>query len=72
MRMMKFTQNTDSVRHYRRPYPDQRGQRGQRVGTLTRRANRAKLGAVALMGAYWFRLCRYARGGMPRMVRWPR
>ena len=23
-------------------------------------------------GAYWFRLGRYARGGMPRMVRWPR
>ena len=26
----------------------------------------------AVMGAYWFRPGRYARGGMPRMVRWPR
>ena len=24
------------------------------------------------MGAYWFRLEERARGGMPRMVRWPR
>jgi hypothetical protein len=24
------------------------------------------------MGAYWFRLWKYARGGMPRTVRWPR
>src|SRR5438552_17807646 len=24
------------------------------------------------MGAYWFRPGRYAGGGMPRMVRWPR
>jgi len=27
---------------------------------------------VSLVGAYWFRLGEYARGGMPRMVRWPR
>ena len=26
----------------------------------------------AKSGAYWFRLSEYARGGMPRMVRWPR
>jgi len=25
-----------------------------------------------LLGAYWFRPGRYVRGGMPRMVRWPR
>jgi hypothetical protein len=24
------------------------------------------------LGAYWFRPGEYARGGMPRMVRWPR
>ncbi len=26
----------------------------------------------ALLGAYWFRPGGYVRGGMPRMVRWPR
>ena len=29
-------------------------------------------GFVRLMGAYWFRPGECARGGMPRMVRWPR
>lgn len=25
-----------------------------------------------IVGAYWFRPCECARGGMPRTVRWPR
>ena len=27
---------------------------------------------AANLGAYWFRPDRHVRGGMPRMIRWPR
>src|SRR6516162_8426592 len=38
---------------------------------LTRPTDDARL-RLHLLGAYWFRPGRYAGGGMPRTVRWPR
>jgi hypothetical protein len=42
------------------------------VRALTIGKFQARIGLFRWMGAYWFRPERYARGGMPRTVRWPR
>jgi len=39
---------------------------------LDRKPDSSEFVSVPQLGAYWFRLCEYARGGMSRMVRWPR
>ena len=41
------------------------------LGVLDRFVGRGDI-ELSFLGAYWFRPGEYARGGMPRMVRWPR
>jgi len=43
-----------------------------RIRDLTGAGKCAKVTIAGLMGAYWYRPCEHARGGMPRTMRWPR